>query len=136
MKKYLPISNYIMFFYTLVVLVYQFLVNHTKFLWLKIKLFGPIYQKLVNYQIPLHIKPVKVPTISNDLSQNFFWKKVPLFWNKNSKFQKTVIKKAHSMNRFQKFLCVVDGHEETDVLVFWLFWLWLFLWFIFQDLMD
>ena len=82
-----------------------------------------LLEVIQDYRIPLHIKPVKVPTISNDLSQKFFWKKVPLFWNKNSKFQKTVIKKAHSMKRFQKFLCVVDGHEAIDFLVFWLFWL-------------
>ena len=66
-----------------------------------------------DYRIPLHIKPVRVPTISNDLSQKIFWKKVPLFWNKNSKFQKTVIQKAHSMKRFQKFLCGVDRHKKN-----------------------
>ena len=27
------------------------------------------------------------------------------------------------MNRFQKFLCVVDKHEKTDFLLKWLFWL-------------
>ena len=35
----------------------------------------------------------------------------------------SLIKKVNSMNRFQKFLGVVDGHEETDFFVFWLFWL-------------
>ena len=33
-------------------------------------------------------------------------------------FRKQSSKKGHSMNGFQKFLYAVDGHEESDFLVF------------------
>ena len=89
-----------------------------------------------DYWIPLHIKPVKVPTISNDLSQNRFGKKVPLFGNKNSNFHKTLIKKAHSMKRFQKFLCVVDGHEAIDFFSILTFLTSVHFWSFFKDPMD
>ena len=45
-------------------------------------------------RIPEPIKPAKVLTISNDLSQIFFWKNISPFGNKNSKFEKTVISKS------------------------------------------
>ncbi len=38
-------------------------------------------------------------------------------------FRKQLWKKASSMHKFQKFFCVVDRHEQTEFLVFWLFWL-------------
>ena len=52
--------------------------------------------------IPKPIKPTKVLTIRNNLSQFFFRKMVPLFWNKNSKFQKTVIKISPQYERISK----------------------------------
>ena len=46
------------------------------------------------------VKPAKVLTINNNLSQKFFWKNVSPSWNKNSKVQKSgmKIKTEHEQN--------------------------------------
>ncbi len=38
-------------------------------------------------------------------------------------FGKDVIKNNPKVNGFQKFLCVVDGHEKTDFLFQQIFWI-------------
>ena len=38
-------------------------------------------------------------------------------------FRKQSSNKGHIMNEFQKFLCVVNRHKETNFLEFWIFWL-------------
>ena len=74
-----------------------------------------VLEVIHNSRILLHIKQAKVLTISIDLSQKYFEKRSHYF---EIKIQKTVLKKSHSMNGFQKFLYVVDRHEDTDFLVF------------------
>ena len=59
-------------------------------------------ESLEDSQILEHIKLAKVLTYSNDLIPKFFWKKIPLSWNKNSKFQKTVIQKSPQYERISK----------------------------------
>ena len=66
---------------------------------------------------------VGFPSTSNQLK---FWPFV-MIWAKNffektrqnseitaQSFEKTALEKGLSMDRFQKFLCMVDGHEKTD----------------------
>ena len=88
------------------------------------------------FLIQLHIKPTKVLTKNNYLSQKFFWKNVSPFGNKNSKFQKTVIKKSPQYDRILKIS--MRGWQALSV---WLFTIFTFFapaiyWSIFQDVMD
>ena len=69
-------------------------------------------------------------------AQNFFEKRSPHLEIKIQNFRKQSFKKAHSMNEFQKILCLVDRHEETDYLVFLLFLAPVSFWSIFQDVID
>ena len=88
------------------------------------------------FLIQLHIKPTKVLTKNNYLSQKFFWKKVRPFGNKNSKFQKTVIKKSPQYERILKIS--MHGWRAWSE---WFFTILTFFapviyWSIFQDVMD
>ena len=56
-------------------------------------------------------------------AQNFFEKTSPHFEIKIQSFRKQSWKKVHGMNRFQKFLLMVNRHEVTIFFVFRLFWL-------------
>ena len=86
------------------------------------------------YQISTRVSPLvsdlwaHLTTYSTNHLKWFFTKKI--FWEmfprtkiKIQSFRKQSSKKGHSMNGFQKFLCVVNRHEESDFLVFWIFWL-------------
>ena len=59
-----------------------------------------ILEVIQGFLIQLHIKPTKVLTKNNYLSQNFLWKNVSPSWNNSPKFQKSVmkIKPEHEQN--------------------------------------
>ena len=59
-----------------------------------------VVEVIQDFLIQLDVKPTKVLTINNNLSQKFFWKNVSPSWNKNSKFQKWVMKirREHEQN--------------------------------------
>ena len=63
-----------------------------------------ILEVIQGFLIQLHIKPTKVLTKNNYLSQRFFWKNVSPIGNKNSKFQKTVIKKSPQFKQILKIV--------------------------------
>ena len=50
-------------------------------------------------------------------TKKIFWEMFPQREIKIQSFRKQSSKKGHSMNKFQKFLRVVDGHEKTDFLL-------------------
>ena len=54
-------------------------------------------------------------------TKKFFWEMIPQREIKIQSFRKQSSKKGHGMNGFQKFLCVVNRHEESDFLEFWTF---------------
>ena len=52
------------------------------------------------------------------------------FTNSCSKVRQTIVKIRPHFERISKIFCVVDRHEKTDFLLYWLFWLGSFFWSI------
>ena len=56
-------------------------------------------------------------------TKKIFWEMFPWTEIKIQSFRKQSSKKGLILIGFQKFFCVVNGHEESDFFVFWIFWL-------------
>ena len=56
-------------------------------------------------------------------TKKIFWEMFPWTEIKIQSFRKQSSKKGLILIGFQKFFCLVNGHEESDFFVFWIFWL-------------